>query len=525
MTIAIPKNDPRVTDGKDHYPLTDQSEAASALARLSQQDSPPGWFTGSLSDLKTTVLKAARSTFPQMKIPTPIFNYYAEVQTWDELRSLLQEAVDRRYNPAGREPNVYLRDVRLDEQAVILMTPEGPVQVKYDLDEERKIVLDREETPMKKSWVEAYADEIETVDIPDVEIFAGGTNTTREFTEDRVRKLVEASIEVFEELKPAIFPGHTRKVGFPNVGQLKNIRQKGMKIVSDLINVPKVMAKWIQSKGYNRVSPEIRRNYIAESGKAIPEAICGLALLGQDVPKIKTIADLPFPVYADEDPDVEVFCFAVDDNNTIITDGGERTMPEQDNKGRTTVPVDVQEYAELVQAKQRLTELKAVEAQIEEYSETIKTQKADIAKLEGQVKEYSEKIEGMEKAQTKTKIDSTLERMKKAGKLQPAKESEVREFAETLDDSEIREYAEGVKATQLDRYLGQLEAKAEGSVINFSEKSTKGPDKKPAVDAEDDSEFAARVQEYAEKNGCSFEDAIDKVATPEDEDAHQARIR
>jgi chromosome segregation ATPase len=200
-------------------------------------------------------------------------------------------------------------------------------------------------------------------------------------------------------------------------------------------------------------------------------------------------------------------------------------MPEQDNKGRTTVPVDVQEYAELVQAKQRLTELKAVEAQIEEYSETIKTQKADIAKLEGQVKEYSEKIEGMEKAQTKTKIDSTLERMKKAGKLQPAKESEVREFAETLDDSEIREYAEGVKATQLDRYLGQLEAKAEGSVINFSEKSTKGPDKKPAVDAEDDSEFAARVQEYAEKNGCSFEDAIDKVATPEDEDAHQARIR
>lgn len=61
--------DPKVNDGKDHYPIPDKSHAISALQRLSQfKDSKPTWWDGSLEELKSKVISAVRSKFPGIKI-------------------------------------------------------------------------------------------------------------------------------------------------------------------------------------------------------------------------------------------------------------------------------------------------------------------------------------------------------------------------------------------------------------------------------------------------------------------------
>lgn len=65
----FPAEHPKVTDGKDHYPIPDKIHGKSALQRLSQfKDSKPEWWDGSLEELKSTILRAVKSKFPGMEI-------------------------------------------------------------------------------------------------------------------------------------------------------------------------------------------------------------------------------------------------------------------------------------------------------------------------------------------------------------------------------------------------------------------------------------------------------------------------
>lgn len=62
-------NHPKVRDGKDHYPIPDKSHGRAALQRLSQfKDSKPEWWSGSIGELKSAILKAVKAKFPGMKI-------------------------------------------------------------------------------------------------------------------------------------------------------------------------------------------------------------------------------------------------------------------------------------------------------------------------------------------------------------------------------------------------------------------------------------------------------------------------
>jgi len=64
----FPKESPKVTDGRDHFPIPEKAHGQQALARVNQYSSVPSWYDGSLEELKATVVKAVESKFPGMKV-------------------------------------------------------------------------------------------------------------------------------------------------------------------------------------------------------------------------------------------------------------------------------------------------------------------------------------------------------------------------------------------------------------------------------------------------------------------------
>ena len=524
MPIALPKSHPKVKDDKDHYPIKDADQARNALARVAQAEASPPWFDGTLKELQSIVRKAVAKEYPSIEVTMSEFTKFADVQTWNDLRNKIETAVRGKYAPLGGEDSrdatggVFLADILVSERAVIIQKPDGEfVKLLYDLGGDDNILIADEELPVKQEWVEAYADEIRTVTIPDVEIFMGGARETPEYDEDAIDAMVNAGNELAGEIKPPIFAGHTRAHGWPAFGYLANFKKAGMKVIADLIDVPEKMAAWIKSKGYSRVSPEILPEYTSENNKKFKNIIYGLALLGQDIPRLKLLKDLPIPVY-ESDPETQVYRFEVNEDKTI--NGGESKMPEK-NEAKTVVEVEVQRYSELIDIEKRLAEMGPQLAKVEEYAEVIKTRDARIGALEGEVKTFSEEIAGMKKAATEAKIAGAIESLTKEGKTIPAEHAEIKEFAESLDDKEVKEYSEDFSGTQLDKYIRQLSARK--PAVNFSEESH--GDIVPVETKEDDSDLKARVEKYAEENKCSFAEAISKVVTKEDEQALQGRIR
>lgn len=65
----LPKDHPKVNDGKDHYPIPDKAHGKAALQRLSQfKDQKPEWWDGSVEDLKNAIVGAVKDKFPGMEV-------------------------------------------------------------------------------------------------------------------------------------------------------------------------------------------------------------------------------------------------------------------------------------------------------------------------------------------------------------------------------------------------------------------------------------------------------------------------
>ena len=64
---VFPKSHPKITDGKDHFPIPDVSHGANALARCQQFSSSPDWFSGSLKELQNIIKQKVYEKFPGLK--------------------------------------------------------------------------------------------------------------------------------------------------------------------------------------------------------------------------------------------------------------------------------------------------------------------------------------------------------------------------------------------------------------------------------------------------------------------------
>ena len=58
----------KVTDHKDHFPITNAAQARNALSRANQYSSSPEWWKGSLEELVKAVHRAVKKEYPSIEV-------------------------------------------------------------------------------------------------------------------------------------------------------------------------------------------------------------------------------------------------------------------------------------------------------------------------------------------------------------------------------------------------------------------------------------------------------------------------
>lgn len=139
--------------------------------------------------------------------------------------------------------------------------------------------------------------ELETVDVPAIEIMAEGTWNGDEYTRHDLDSMVEAFSELKGQVDPPVKLGHddkqrlAQKDGFPALGWVKRLYRKGGTLLADLRDVPRRIADLITAGAYQKVSSEIYFDREVD-GKVYPLVLKAIALLGGDMPAVKDIKSI-----------------------------------------------------------------------------------------------------------------------------------------------------------------------------------------------------------------------------------------
>jgi hypothetical protein len=132
-------------------------------------------------------------------------------------------------------------------------------------------------------------------DLKNVEIFGSGTWNGFKFVDEDLAQIVKNTNALMAkgELKPPVKLGHSEKQildgqddGNPALGRATGFRLAGDKIVCDLTGMPDLLFASIEKERFTTVSVEM------DHVKHFGWFITAVALLGADLPAVKTIADL-----------------------------------------------------------------------------------------------------------------------------------------------------------------------------------------------------------------------------------------
>jgi phage I-like protein len=160
--------------------------------------------------------------------------------------------------------------------------------------------------------------------------------------------------------------------GFPSIGWVQALRVKGDKLVADFKGVPKKLADIIKAGGYKKVSSELYFDY-SIGGKTWPAVLKAVALLGADVPAVKTIADIRAAYDENAIPEVVVY---MAEKQVLSLDGLmtelDRVIEEAEPAIKTKVGAPaIRTYLREVKAKLRALLAKAQTAENSDVSESL----------------------------------------------------------------------------------------------------------------------------------------------------------
>ncbi len=203
-------------------------------------------------------------------------------------------------------------------------------------------------------------------ELTDVEIFATGRWNGQEFTTADLEEIVDNTNRFLSKgtNKPPLKFGHSKKQildgqsdGDPALGWLENVRLAGNKIIANFKNVPNAVHKLIFQKSYDKVSVEMRHS--PESGLFITAT----ALLGADLPAVKTLDDLSNFLASDNEEASEAFCFSIAEPK-FTNDGGHLEHPiEKEPMTEEVKQVDIKETVEFKEIEQKNQELEGIVAE------------------------------------------------------------------------------------------------------------------------------------------------------------------
>lgn len=139
--------------------------------------------------------------------------------------------------------------------------------------------------------------ELETVDVPAIEIMAEGTWKNDSYSRSDLDSMVTAFTDLSGKLDPPVKLGHddkqklAQKDGYPAVGWVSRLYRKGGKLIADLRDVPKRIADLISVGAYQKISSEIYFDKEVD-GTVYPRVLKAIALLGGDMPAVKDIRSI-----------------------------------------------------------------------------------------------------------------------------------------------------------------------------------------------------------------------------------------
>ncbi len=150
---------------------------------------------------------------------------------------------------------------------------------------------------------------LETIEIKNIEIAAvgkwDGMANGKPCTIDITAADLVAMVDAFDELtgeeklnyEPPVKLGHDDKQGllqedgYPAAGWVGSLKKVGNKLVASFRDMPKKIAELIKAGAYKKISPEFYTDYNI-GGKTYPRVLKAAALLGADIPAIKSTKDI-----------------------------------------------------------------------------------------------------------------------------------------------------------------------------------------------------------------------------------------
>ncbi len=185
------------------------------------------------------------------------------------------------------------------------------------------------------SWTELKQPQpqfIETVNLFDQEIFSAGDYGKKgKYSIEDLQVIAENGKKLKDKIKPPIKLGHFSAIdtGLPAMGWVENLRVSGDKLIADFKEVPKKIADIMKAKGYRRVSAEI---YAEPIHGCNPPALRAVALLGSDIPEVKTLEDIQTLYNSEGDPTFDIVNFSEKDKDNNDDNQGGKDMEKIDKR-------------------------------------------------------------------------------------------------------------------------------------------------------------------------------------------------
>jgi len=172
-----------------------------------------------------------------------------------------------------------------------------------------------------------------------VQIFEIGQVESKKYTEEDLGKIIKNFAKLKDSHRPPmVVLGHDedqsllQKSGLPSAGWVSKIWTKGRKLYADFKDVPKQIVDIIKKGAYRYPSVEIYRNFAFDNEEFGP-VLRRVALLGADIPRIKSLSDIT--ARYGEDNCEDSFCLPV-----VRSDSEEETFwLGGDNMEKITVPI------------------------------------------------------------------------------------------------------------------------------------------------------------------------------------------
>lgn len=353
--------------------------------------------------------------------------------------------------------------------------------------------------------------QLQTFDVPNVEIFATGEWNGDKFSQDDLNSIVGTFQKLKDKLKPYLKLGHgedqklLESDELPAAGWVENLRIIGNKLVADFKRVPAKIKELIDSGGYRKVSIELFQNFEVDN-ETFPLALKSVALLGAEIPAVNTLDDI-IALYGSIE---KVKAYQAEVKTKVYTmeiltpqtkdDIRRKVMDEQITELSAKLADREKQFAELTAVKESgVTHIKELTDKVTELSGVIEAKTKEVEELSSKCRKFELEKKTIEVA---TKVDELI----RSAKLAPAQ----KEFATALLGSmpEEKKFSIGDKEYKSaeDLLFAMLNA-GEGVKLNTDENTQAGQANRNSG-TEIGLDLDRRAKEYAEKNKTSYREAL-----------------